>query len=589
VQYSLSGVEARWKASDGSQTSSVTLPHVDFTVARAFTAHSTSHDAFWKVLKQPGELTLSTSLNLDHMLRPAVQPGATIDYELPPEEVTIELSSGMPMTLKLGGQGVETKSVQGRFVASLSHKGAARVPLEIVLTTGAWNADLALSWHTAEDKRPRALPLVRLQLPWTPAESASIKPVMRPSAADAPELAGGNWSRGKAVFFSEQAACSKCHAFQGQGAKIGPDLSNLPKRDYASVLRDITEPSFAINPDFISHVVALSDGRILTGTIRSDGDQLLIADTNGKVTPVPASEIDELRPTAQSIMPQGIPKQLGEARLRDLLVFLLADPPRMTDYGKGDPPKPRTRNEVDDILAGAPKTGDKPKAMKIVLVAGPKDHGPGEHDYPAWQKVWQRLLSMDETCTVETAQQWPSEEQLKSADVLVFYQQGKWTADRARDMDAFLGRGGGAVYIHYAVDGGTDAPGFAQRIGLAWQGGRSKFRHGPLDLGFDPAKDHPIARNFTKLHLHDESYWQLVGDPKKITLLATGPEDNAEQPLFWTMQPGKARVFVSIPGHFSWSFDDPLFRVLLLRGIAWTAGEPVDRFNELVLPGARVE
>jgi hypothetical protein len=31
-----------------------------------------------------------------------------------------------------------------------------------------------------------------------------------------------------------------------------------------------------------------------------------------------------------------------------------------------------------------------------------------------------------------------------------------------------------------------------------------------------------------------------------------------------------------------------LFRVLLLRGIAWTMNESVDRFNELALPGARV-
>jgi type 1 glutamine amidotransferase len=47
-------------------------------------------------------------------------------------------------------------------------------------------------------------------------------------------------------------------------------------------------------------------------------------------------------------------------------------------------------------------------------------------------------------------------------------------------------------------------------------------------------------------------------------------------------------VFVSIPGHYSWTFDDPLFRVLLLRGICWSAKQPVDRLNELVWPGARI-
>jgi type 1 glutamine amidotransferase len=57
--------------------------------------------------------------------------------------------------------------------------------------------------------------------------------------------------------------------------------------------------------------------------------------------------------------------------------------------------------------------------------------------------------------------------------------------------------------------------------------------------------------------------------------------------MLWTRTVGKGRVFVSIPGHFSWTFDDPVFRVLLLRGIAWAAGEPVDRFNELATVGVK--
>jgi hypothetical protein len=138
------------------------------------------------------------------------------------------------------------------------------------------------------------------------------------------------------------------------------------------------------------------------------------------------------------------------------------------------------------------------------------------------------------------------------------------------------------------VDGGADAPGFAQRIGLAWQGGQSLFRHGPLELGFQAGRKHSVARNFDKVQFHDESYWRLVGDTRRITLLATGKEGGQEQPLFWTLETDKGRVFVSIPGHFAWTFDDPLFRILLLRGIAWVAREPVDRFNDLVVPGARV-
>src|SRR5690606_23051212 len=115
------------------------------------------------------------------------------------------------------------------------------------------------------------------------------------------------------------------------------------------------------------------------------------------------------------------------------------------------------------------------RPMKVVLVAGPKDHGPAEHDYPAWQTAWKELLSAGEAIEVDIAWEWPNRDNLATADVLVFYQKGDWTPQREQDIDAFLKRGGGLVYIHYAVDGGQNPSAFAERIGLAWRGGGSKF------------------------------------------------------------------------------------------------------------------
>src|SRR5690606_14448839 len=61
-----------------------------------------------------------------------------------------------------------------------------------------------------------------------------------------------------------------------------------------------------------------------------------------------------------------------------------------------------------------------------------------------------------------------------------------------------------------------------------------------------------------------------------------------DEPLYWTFEHGKGRVFVCIPGHYMWSFDDPYFRILLLRGMAWAASESPFRFDPLVVRGARV-
>jgi type 1 glutamine amidotransferase len=269
---------------------------------------------------------------------------------------------------------------------------------------------------------------------------------------------------------------------------------------------------------------------------------------------------------------------------------LQADEPsyRMPDYGKNSPPPARDIEQVRTAMAGNDTTPADTKPLRVLLVAGPKDHGPGEHDYPAWLEVWQRLLATAPQTTVATAQVFPTAEQAAAADVMVFYQKGAWNAERAALIDKFLAAGGGLVYIHWAVNGDDQAPEFAKRIGLASTAGSIGYRHGPLALDFTPAGDHPIARNIDRVEWYDETYWRLRGDAQSIRLLATSDEENEPTPQFWTCERGPGRVFVSIPGHFMWTFDDPLYRLVVMRGIAWSASRNVDRFNDIVLLDARV-
>ena len=586
LQYDLCGVEATWEPEEG-EAMRVWLPHLDLKVSRELTAASAAHEAFWKAMEQPGKLRLRTQVDLRDMLRPAVQPGATLDHEWPAEQLVLDVVTVGETTNKVlvNGQPPTGAMSSGSFRSMFDLTNQVyQVEVEVDRRQILGPINVETWFSSDEERRHRAIPLRRFLLPWS---EQSTKPAELVDNRDLPELKGGNWLRGEKEFFGTTANCAKCHTMRGVGGKIGPDLSNLPQRDYASVLRDVTQPSFAINPDYVSQTVLLADGRALAGTTRIDGESLVIADQEGKETVVPRAEVEELAHSPQSIMPEGLPKALGEERLRDLMTFLLVEPPHMPAYGELPPPPPRRMADVEAMLAGSNPVAS-PRPLQVVLVGGAKDHGPGEHDYPAWKVMWQQLLELADGVQVTTAENWPSAEQLKSADAIIFFQKGEWTPERARDLDAFLARGGGVSYIHYAVDGGNDAPGFAARIGLAWMGGRSKFRHGPLDVNFAAGQEHPIGRNFDQVHFYDESYWQPYGDPGRINLLATCIEDGAEQPLFWTREHGGGRVFVSIPGHYSWTFDDPLFRILLLRGLAWTAKEPVDRFNELALPGARV-
>ena len=156
---------------------------------------------------------------------------------------------------------------------------------------------------------------------------------------------------------------------------------------------------------------------------------------------------------------------------------------------------------------------------------------------------------MADSVTVSVSNDWPSAEDLAHADVMVWYSaNAKWTAEKARELDAFLDRGGGLVVIHYALNGNQAAAELAERIGLSWMGGSSKFRHGPLDLVVSPLSRHPITAGFEKVHFVDETYWNLTGEPSRVTVLASGEEEGKPQPLVWTREQGKGRVFCTVLG-----------------------------------------
>ena len=602
VDFALHGMQAEWTPAKDNTTPAWSgwLPHADLNVSRAMLAESAGHAPLWDALEQPGTLVLKTRLNLHHFLRPDIQPGATIDYEWPAEDAFVTFSSNREIVVQASQPGdanqpatelsvaCDQKDVE-RQLATFKASADQKEPVDIVVAirTGKSTVpQLTVSVHTNEDSSSRPVQLHRFLQPWvelaSPGESAGTT-----EPAKIAELEGGSWARGRKVFRSEAAGCFKCHSVGGGGAKIGPDLVNLVHRDYASVMRDIENPSFAINPDFIGHVVALNDGRILTGVLQNDGDHLVIGDEKGIVTKLQKSDIESMTVSNTSVMPKGLTQKLTADQMKDLLTYLMTRPPHMPLDSPLTAPPLRTQAEVNAALAGSAETPDTSKPLHIVLVNGPKDHGPGEHDYPAWKSAWEELLSAADNVTVSTATEFPSDEQLAAADVLLFFQKGSFAKPRPEKLDAFLTRGGGAVYIHWAVNGNDEVQEFSKRIGYASWGGRIGFRHGPLTLEIHNT-DHPIVRNFDQIQMYDESYWKLTGNPSDVTLLATSVEEGAATPQMWTTEKAQGRVFVSIPGHYSWTFDDPLFRILLLRGIAWTAKEPVDRFNDLVPIGARM-
>lgn len=318
----LNGLEVQWRSADVQATWAGWLPHADWAVVQELTVASDVHARLRELMKKPGTLELRGQLDLGSMLRPAVQPGGKLDFVYPPESVTVRFQSNGQ--LKLAAEGAKIKGEGGSAKLTLTPAKDRWLPFTVTVNTGDRPLSLDVSWSTNEDDRPRALPLRRILLPWARPAQESLTELVR----NVPEIAGGDWANGKKLFLDDKIACAKCHASRGEGGQVGPDLTNLLFRDYASVLKDIREPSAAINPDYLSYVLELNDGRVLTGVLNGSNDkEIRLADQNAKVVTFPRKDVVSITPSKLSIMPEKLLDGLTEAQVKDLMTFLLTAGP----------------------------------------------------------------------------------------------------------------------------------------------------------------------------------------------------------------------------------------------------------------------
>ena len=130
--------------------------------------------------------------------------------------------------------------------------------------------------------------------------------------------------RGRGVFFSKKVGCYGCHKIDGQGGSVGPDLSQIGRiRDPRSLLEAVVFPSSTIVPDYRQFVIATRSGTIHTGMIvRDDADAIYLRTAELAEIRVTRGEVEDMKESAVSIMPQGLEKTMSPQELSDLLEFL---------------------------------------------------------------------------------------------------------------------------------------------------------------------------------------------------------------------------------------------------------------------------
>ncbi|HZW31971.1 MAG TPA: c-type cytochrome, partial [Isosphaeraceae bacterium] len=130
----------------------------------------------------------------------------------------------------------------------------------------------------------------------------------------------GDARRGEALFARH---CQTCHQHRGQGHRVGPDLSGIAGRAPEALLVDILDPNREIEPDFVVVAVATRRGQTLSGLLAEEtATTVKLRRAEGVEESILRSEIDQLRSTGQSLMPEGLEQSLGLQDMADLIAFL---------------------------------------------------------------------------------------------------------------------------------------------------------------------------------------------------------------------------------------------------------------------------
>ena len=122
--------------------------------------------------------------------------------------------------------------------------------------------------------------------------------------------------------------CARCHTLFGKGGKLGPDLTTFRRDDLETMLLNIVNPSAEIREGFAGSILAVNDGRILSGVIvEQDKNAVVLRDTDGHDRTLDRAAIDAIQSSEKSLMPEGLLDSLPAQQVRDLFAYLRSTQP----------------------------------------------------------------------------------------------------------------------------------------------------------------------------------------------------------------------------------------------------------------------
>jgi putative heme-binding domain-containing protein len=136
-----------------------------------------------------------------------------------------------------------------------------------------------------------------------------------------PVLDQADLTQGRRLY---QSLCATCHVLNGEGGRIGPELTGSNRDNLDYLLQNIGDPGSVVAKDYQLTTLTMKDARVLAGFIRSKNDRTLTLQTLAESITVPLSDIDQTDIAPISLMPEGLLESLNANDLRDIIGYLMA-------------------------------------------------------------------------------------------------------------------------------------------------------------------------------------------------------------------------------------------------------------------------
>jgi putative membrane-bound dehydrogenase-like protein len=124
---------------------------------------------------------------------------------------------------------------------------------------------------------------------------------------------------GKQVFAT---TCAVCHTFNGEGGKVGPDLSGIAAKGKSEILVDILDPNRSVEANYRLWNATTKSGDTFSGRLDAETQTSIeLLDTTGQKHVIQRKDLTSLESSALSLMPNGF-EALPASNLSALLTYL---------------------------------------------------------------------------------------------------------------------------------------------------------------------------------------------------------------------------------------------------------------------------